>query len=87
MRELTVPAVVGVDDDERLTDMVVDNAGEMPDLVSLLRPGAQMILSGILEDRGRQVLSEMRGLGFVEIDRREAGEWVAFRVGMEPGAF
>lgn len=60
---------------------------EMPDLVLLLRPGAQMILSGILEDRGRQVLSEMRGLGFSEIDRREAGEWVAFRVGKEPGAF
>lgn len=60
---------------------------EMPDLVSLLRPGAQMILSGILTDRGRQVLSEMRGLGFSETGRREAGEWVAFRVGMEPGAF
>ncbi|HSF44200.1 MAG TPA: 50S ribosomal protein L11 methyltransferase [Thermoanaerobaculia bacterium] len=60
---------------------------EMPDLVSLLRPGAGMILSGILADRGREVLDCLRGLGFVEAGRREAGEWVAFRVGMETGAF
>lgn len=60
---------------------------EMPDLVSLLRPGAGMILSGILKDRGREVLDCLRGLGFVESDRREAGEWVAFRMGMETGEF
>jgi ribosomal protein L11 methyltransferase len=60
---------------------------EMPDLVSLLRPGAQAVLSGILADRGREVLDHMRGLGFAEIDRREAGEWVAFRVGLGTGAF
>jgi ribosomal protein L11 methyltransferase len=56
---------------------------EMPDLVRLLRPYGQAILSGILADRGRQVLDRMRSLGFVERDRREAGEWVAFRVGVE----
>ncbi|HEY3571883.1 MAG TPA: 50S ribosomal protein L11 methyltransferase [Thermoanaerobaculia bacterium] len=54
---------------------------EMPDLVRLLKPGGEAILSGILEERGRQVLDRMRGLGFVEKDRREAGDWVAFRVG------
>jgi ribosomal protein L11 methyltransferase len=54
---------------------------EMPDLVRLLRPGAEAILSGILAERGRQVLDRMRGLGFVERDRRAAGDWVAFRVG------
>ncbi|HEX4499323.1 MAG TPA: 50S ribosomal protein L11 methyltransferase [Thermoanaerobaculia bacterium] len=58
---------------------------EMPALVRLLRPGAEVILSGILAERGRQVLDRMRGLGFVERDRREAGDWVAFRVGREPG--
>jgi ribosomal protein L11 methyltransferase len=53
---------------------------EMPDLVRLLRPAAEVILSGILVERGRQVLDRMRGLGFEERDRRTAGDWVAFRV-------
>jgi ribosomal protein L11 methyltransferase len=53
---------------------------EMPGLVRLLRPGGELILSGILAERGRQVLDRMRGLGFAEADRREAGDWVAFRV-------
>jgi ribosomal protein L11 methyltransferase len=56
---------------------------EMPDLAALLAPGAEAILSGILAERGRQVLDRMRGLGFVERDRRAAGDWVAFRVGRE----
>ncbi|HEX4959764.1 MAG TPA: 50S ribosomal protein L11 methyltransferase [Thermoanaerobaculia bacterium] len=53
---------------------------EMPDLILLLRPGAELILSGILAERGRQVLGRMHSLGFVEQDRRTAGDWVAFRV-------
>jgi ribosomal protein L11 methylase PrmA len=55
----------------------------MPDLADLLLPDAEAILSGILAERGRQVLDRMRGLGFVERDRRAAGDWVAFRVGRE----
>ena len=39
MRELSVPPRVVVADDARLTDMVVDNAREVPDLVSFGRPG------------------------------------------------
>jgi ribosomal protein L11 methyltransferase len=54
---------------------------EMPDLVRLLKPGGEAILSGILQERGRQVLDRMRGLGLAERDRRAAGDWVAFRVG------
>lgn len=54
---------------------------EMTDLTLLLRPGAELILSGILAERGRQVLDRMKGLGFTERDRRTAGDWVAFRVG------
>lgn len=54
---------------------------EMPDLTLLLRPGAELILSGILAGRGRQVTDRMKGLGFSERDRRTAGDWVAFRVG------
>jgi ribosomal protein L11 methyltransferase len=56
---------------------------EMPDLVRRLRPGAEAILSGILAERGREVVDRLRGLGLAERDRREAGEWAAFRVGME----
>ncbi|MFL6128083.1 MAG: AMP-dependent synthetase/ligase [Mycobacteriales bacterium] len=37
MREFTVPATVTVPDDARLTDMVLDNARERPDLVSFSR--------------------------------------------------
>jgi ribosomal protein L11 methyltransferase len=54
---------------------------EMPDLAGLLVRNGEAILSGILAERGRQVLDRMRGLGFVERDRRAAGDWVAFRVG------
>jgi long-chain acyl-CoA synthetase len=39
VRELSVPPTVGVTDDERLTDMVVDNAREAPDLAAFARPG------------------------------------------------
>ena len=53
---------------------------EMPDLVRLLKPAAEVILSGIFAERGRQVLDRMRGLGFEERARRTAGDWVAFRV-------
>jgi ribosomal protein L11 methyltransferase len=60
---------------------------EMPDLVALLRPGAEAVLSGILAEKGREVLDHVRGLGLVERDRREAGDWVAFRVGLEALAF
>lgn len=60
---------------------------EMQDLVALLRPEAEAVLSGILAEKGREVLDHVRGLGLVERDRREAGEWVAFRVGLEALAF
>jgi ribosomal protein L11 methyltransferase len=53
---------------------------EMPGVTARLRAGSEAVLSGILRDRGRQVLDRMRGLGFIEADRREAGDWVAFRV-------
>lgn len=59
---------------------------EMPDLARLLRPGAEAILSGILVERGRQVLDRMRSLGFAEQARRTAGDWVAFRVGLQDHA-
>jgi ribosomal protein L11 methyltransferase len=53
---------------------------EMPGLVRLLRPGGELILSGILTERGAEVLDCLSGLGYIEADRRTAGDWVAFRV-------
>ena len=43
--------------------------------------GGELILSGILVERGRLVLDRAGGLGFAERARRTAGEWVAFRLG------
>jgi ribosomal protein L11 methyltransferase len=54
---------------------------ELAALVRLLRPGGEVILSGILANRSDEVLERMRGLGFEVRERREEGEWVALRVG------
>jgi ribosomal protein L11 methyltransferase len=56
---------------------------EISALVRLLKPGSEAILSGILIERGREVLDTMRSLQFVERERRETGEWVALRVGRQ----
>ena len=53
---------------------------ELPQIVRLLRPGGEAILSGILVERGRQVLERVGGLGLALAARQEAGDWVAFRV-------
>jgi ribosomal protein L11 methyltransferase len=67
--------------DLELINVIPEEIGpEMPALVRLLRPGGEAILSGILAERGREVVDNARGLGLVERDRREAGEWVAFRM-------
>jgi ribosomal protein L11 methyltransferase len=55
---------------------------EMAAVVRLLRPGGEAILSGILAERGRQVLDRLRGLGMDEAERRTAGDWIAFRVAL-----
>jgi ribosomal protein L11 methyltransferase len=54
---------------------------EMAELVGLLRPGAEVILSGILAERGGHVLERIGNWGLVERQRRSAGDWIAFRVG------
>ncbi len=53
---------------------------ELPQIVRCLKPGGAAILSGILVERGRQVLERARGLGLVEVALREAGDWVAFHL-------
>lgn len=70
--------------DLELINVIPEEIGpEMPGLARRLRPGGEAILSGILAERGAEVLESVRALGLVERERREAGEWVAFRVGLE----
>jgi ribosomal protein L11 methyltransferase len=53
---------------------------EMPEVAARLRPGGGVIFSGILAERGPQVLQRMRALGFAEHARAEAGDWIAFHL-------
>lgn len=65
--------------DLELINVIPEEIGpEMPGLARRLRPGGEAILSGILAERGDEVL---KNSGWVERERREAGEWIAFRVG------
>jgi ribosomal protein L11 methyltransferase len=54
---------------------------ELGGVVRRLAAGGEAILSGVLRERGGEVLERARALGLVEVARREAGDWVAFRVG------
>lgn len=68
--------------DLELINVIPEEIGpEMPGLVRRLRPGGEAILSGILAERGDEVLAGVRALGLAERERRGAGEWIAFRVG------
>jgi ribosomal protein L11 methyltransferase len=53
---------------------------ELEDLLSVLRPGAALILSGLLAERAPEVLDRLAATGWIETDRRHAGEWVALRL-------
>ncbi|MGE5232672.1 MAG: 50S ribosomal protein L11 methyltransferase [Acidobacteriota bacterium] len=58
-----------------------------PDLTlitSRLVPGAQAIFSGILRERGRRTLADLRRRGFRRLASRTAGEWVAYRMEYRP---
>ncbi|HEV7671478.1 MAG TPA: 50S ribosomal protein L11 methyltransferase [Thermoanaerobaculia bacterium] len=53
---------------------------ELPDLVERLAPGGELIFSGILAERGVEILGQVTALGLVERGRRIANEWIAFRL-------
>lgn len=56
----------------------------LPDLPAIARRiEGGMVLSGILGERGEEMLTAVRRLGFAERARRVAGEWVAFYVERE----
>ncbi len=55
----------------------------LPDLAALaghLKADGGIILSGILAERGDEMLAAAAGLGFAERARRIDGEWIAFHV-------
>ena len=62
MREFTVPATVTVPDGARLTDTVVDNAREVPDLVSFSRRTASSWQDVTAAEFARDVDAVARGL-------------------------
>jgi ribosomal protein L11 methyltransferase len=65
-----------------LINVIPEEIGpEMTGLVRRLRPGGEAILSGILAERGDEVLASVQALGLAARERRTAGEWIAFRVG------
>lgn len=67
--------------DLELINVIPEEIGpEMPGLVERLSPDGEAILSGILAEKGDEVLAAVGRLGLVERERRTAGEWVAFRV-------
>jgi len=71
----------GVSFDLELINVIPEEIGpEMPGLVARLRPGGEAILSGILAEKGDEVLETAGRLGLAERERRTAGEWVAFRM-------
>jgi ribosomal protein L11 methyltransferase len=53
---------------------------ELPDLTERLAPGGELIFSGILAERGDEILARVAALGLVERGRRIANEWIAFRL-------
>jgi len=56
----------------------------LPDLPAIARRvETGMVLSGILAERGEEMLRAAGGLGFAERARKAAGEWIAFYVERE----
>jgi ribosomal protein L11 methyltransferase len=53
---------------------------ELPEVAWRLAPAGSAILSGILVERGAEVLAATGALGLVEVARLVSGEWIAFQV-------
>lgn len=53
----------------------------LPSVAEHLKPGGLFIASGIIREKADQVAHELADRGFLVMERREAGEWVAFVAG------
>jgi len=56
----------------------------IPDLPRVLAPGGEVIASGIISSRAREIGDAMRGAGFTVAERLENEGWVAFLAIMYP---
>lgn len=54
--------------------------GELGDVIARVAHGGELVFSGILAERGDEILARVAEFGLVERGRRMAGEWVAFRL-------
>lgn len=50
----------------------------LPAAVSVLEPGGLLVVSGIIRQRGEDVLRALRGAGLKTISAKSRGEWLAF---------
>jgi ribosomal protein L11 methyltransferase len=72
-------AIVGAGFDLALVNVVPEEiAGDLADLARLMRPGGRALFSGILDSAGKSAESRLDEHGFRVVERRAAGEWVAF---------
>lgn len=53
----------------------------LPSVAEHLKPGGLFIASGIIREKADRVAHELADRGFLVMERREAGEWVAFVAG------
>lgn len=57
---------------------------QAPAVVNCLRPGGDLLVSGVLTAEAEAVLAPLRVLGGVVAGRREVGEWACFRWRISP---
>jgi ribosomal protein L11 methyltransferase len=72
--------------DAALVNVVPEEiAGDLAGLLELLRPGAEVVFSGILAEKGAGVIGPLAELGLEPVASREDGEWIAFRTAWTGG--
>lgn len=60
-------------------------APALPSLLSRLKPGGELIFSGILAERGKDLVAELSRLGLIVTAERQSGEWTSYRFRLASG--
>ena len=77
-------ADVGAGFDLALVNVVPEEiAGDLAALAGLLRPGGRALFSGILDSAAEGAAARVAEHGFHVVERRAAGEWIAFACEVE----
>jgi ribosomal protein L11 methyltransferase len=75
----SIDAVLGVDFDLILANIIASVLIELaPALAAALRPGAELLASGIIEERADLVRAAFRSAGLELIDQESEGDWWLF---------